>query len=233
MPDCYQANDSVRRISNREYTKREMGLPETGFIFCCFNNNYKILPPTFDGWMRILKAVPGSVLWLLADNRSAENNLLDEAESRGVDGSRLVFASRMAQAEHLARHRLADLFLDTYPCNAHTTASDALWSDLPVLTYMGQSFASRVAASLLNALSMPELVTQSQSEYEAKAIEIAGNPSLLQYLKYKLQTNKLDGNLFKGKQLTLNIEFAYEAMIALYRAGKLPEKIDVANLDLS
>jgi predicted O-linked N-acetylglucosamine transferase (SPINDLY family) len=159
LPDCYQVNDSRREISDRIFTRREFGLPDDRFVFCCFNNSYKIPPDTFDGWMRILKAVPGSVLWLPEDNPAVAKNLRREAVARGVDGDRLVFAMRMSLAEHLARHRLADLFIDTLPCNAHTTASDALWAGLPLLTCMGKSVAGRVAASLLQAVGLPELVT--------------------------------------------------------------------------
>ena len=175
LPHSYQANDSRRKIADRNFTKRELGLPEIGFVFCCFNSNYKILPATFDMWMRILRATQDSVLWLFEDNPTAAKNLRKEAETRGVDSSRLVFAKHMPLDEHLARHRLADLFIDTLPCNAHTTASDALWAGLPLLTCMGNSFASRVAASLLNALDMPELITRTPKDYEARAIELASN----------------------------------------------------------
>ncbi|MBM3423853.1 MAG: tetratricopeptide repeat protein, partial [Chlorobi bacterium] len=158
MPDSYQVNDAHRKISERAFTRRECGLPEQGFVFACFNNNYKITPDVFDVWMRILKRVEGSVLWLFEDNAMVAENLRREAVTRDVSGERLVFAGRMPLTEHLSRHRQADLFLDTLPCNAHTTASDALWAGLPVLTRMGESFAGRVAASLLHAIGLPELV---------------------------------------------------------------------------
>jgi predicted O-linked N-acetylglucosamine transferase (SPINDLY family) len=202
-------------------------LPQNGFIFCCFNNNYKILPATFDGWMRILKAVEGSVLWLFQGNATAASNLRKEAEARGVAGSRLVFAKIMKLDEHLARHRLADLFIDTFPYNAHTTTSDALWAGLPVLTCMGQSFASRVAGSLLTAIDLPELITRSQEEYEARAIELATNPTQLQELKAKLERNRLTTPLFDGKLFAKHIEAAYEAMYARSQAGLLPEHIEI------
>ena len=173
LPCCYQVNDSKRKVSDRVFTRAECGLPESGFIFCCFNNNYKILPETFDCWMSILKAVPDSVLWLLKDNELAQTNLRQHAQERGVSPDRLVFAGRLPVAEHLARHRLADLFLDTWPCNAHTTASDALWMGLPVLTLQGQSFAARVAASLLHYLGLSELITTNSKDYTHKAIELA------------------------------------------------------------
>src|SRR5262249_39110836 len=145
LPDSYQVNDSrLRLISDRPLARADVSLPAAGFVFCCFNNNFKILPDIFDVWMRLLRAVDGSVLWLLADNAAAARNLRREAEARGIDGNRVVFAPRVPSDEHLARHRLADLFVDTLPYNAHTTASDALWAGLPVLTCIGQSFASRV-----------------------------------------------------------------------------------------
>ena len=159
LPDCYQVNDTKRKIAERAPTRQEMGLPEQAFVFCCFNNNWKITPAMFDVWMRLLHQVEGSVLWLLWDNESAERNLRKEAQRRGIDPSRLVFAGRLPPDEHLARHRLADLFLDTLPYNAHTTASDALWAGLPVLTCKGEAFAGRVAASLLHAVGVPELIT--------------------------------------------------------------------------
>ena len=164
LPDSYQPNDSKRAISNRAFTRAELGLPADGFVFCCFNNNYKITPDVFDCWMRILERVPGSVLWLLEDNPTAAANLRREAEQRGVAPERLVFGSRLPLSEHLARHRLADLFLDTLPYNAHTTASDALWTGLPVLTQLGDTFAGRVAASLLTAIGLPELITSTRQD---------------------------------------------------------------------
>jgi predicted O-linked N-acetylglucosamine transferase (SPINDLY family) len=227
LPHSYQANDSKRKISDRQFTRQELGLPENEFTFCCFNNNYKILPATFDGWMRILKAVDGSVLWLLEESPTASANLCKEAEQRGVDSSRLVFAKRMPSDEHLARHRHANLFIDTLPYNAHTTTSDALWAGLPVLTCMGNSFASRVAASLLNAIDLPELITHTHEEYEAKAIELATNPDKLREIKNKLDRNRLTTPLFDTKLFTKHIEAAYEAMYARYRAGLPPDVIEV------
>jgi protein O-GlcNAc transferase len=176
LPDCYQVNDTKREIAERTPTRKECGLPERGFVFCSFNNNYKITAPVFDIWMRLLRKVDGSVLWLLRANAAAEENLRREAAARGVDPMRLVFAEQIVLSEHLARHRLADLFLDTLPYNAHTTASDALWAGLPVLACLGNSFAGRVAASLNHAVGLPELVTQSLDEYEALALQLARNP---------------------------------------------------------
>ena len=185
------------------------------------------MPSTFDGWMRILKAVENSVLWLYEDNPTAAKNIRKEAETRGVEGSRIVFAKRMPLDEHLARHRLADLFIDTLPYNAHTTASDALWGGLPVLTCTGQSFAARVAASLLNTIDLPELITSSQEAYEARAIELAKNPVKLREIKDKLERNRLTSPLFDGKLFAKHIEAAYEAMYAHYQAGLPPETIEI------
>jgi predicted O-linked N-acetylglucosamine transferase (SPINDLY family) len=231
LPHSYQVNDSKRRISDRVFTRRELGLPEQGFVFCCFNNNYKILPATFEGWMRILRAVEGSVLWLLEDNPTAARNLRKEAAARGVDSARLVFARRLALDEHLARHRLADLFLDTLPYNAHTTASDALWAGLPVLTCLGRSFAGRVAASLLKAVGLPELITGTQEQYEAKALELARNPAHLRELKDRLERSRTTSPLFDGRLFARHIEAAYEAMHARCQAGLPPEPIEVQQLD--
>ena len=209
LPNTYQVNDRKRAIADKQFTREELGLPERGFVFCCFNNSYKILPEIFASWMRILKAVEGSVLWLFEDNIWAVENLKKEASNSGVDPSRLVFAKRSPLSDHLARHSQADLFIDTWPYNAHTTASDALWSGLPVLTLMGQSFASRVAASLLNAIGLPELITNSLAEYEALAIELATNPKKLDTLKTTLAKNRLSTPLFDTPLFTKNLEAAY------------------------
>lgn len=230
LPNSYQVNDSKRRISDKQITRAELGLPETGFVFCCFNNNYKITPHTFDGWMRILQQVKGSVLWLFEDNPTAAKNLNKEAEARGVNRERLIFAKRWPLAEHLARHRVADLFLDTLPCNAHTTASDALWAGLPVLTCMGEAFASRVAASLLNAICLPELITQTQAEYEMLAIELAAQPKKIEAIKAKLELNRLAAPLFDSTLFTKHIEDAYTQMYERYHADLLPEHIYVNGL---
>lgn len=230
LPHSYQVNDSKRKISDRVFTKTELGLPQKGFIFCCFNNNYKILPETFDGWMRILKAVEGSVLWLLEENITAATNLREAARTRGVEINRLVFGERIKLDEHLARHRLADLFIDTLPYNAHTTASDALWVGLPVLTCMGRSFASRVAGSLLNALELPELVTYTQEEYETRAIALATNPYMLGEVSSKLERNRLNTPLFNTKLFAKHIEAAYEAMYARDQAGLPPDHIVIKSI---
>jgi tetratricopeptide (TPR) repeat protein len=223
LPDCYQVNDRCRKISDRVFTRIEVGLPEEGFVYCCFNNNYKITPNMFDSWVRILRAVPGSVLWLFEENPTAAENLRNEAEIRGLDANRLVFAQRMELPEHLARHRLADLFLDTLPCNAHTTASDALWAGLPVLTQKGESFAARVAASLLTAINLPELITNTAEEYEALAIRLASHPEQLSAIKAKLQRNRLATPLFDTDRYTMHLEQLYSRMYERYQADLLPE----------
>jgi protein O-GlcNAc transferase len=227
LPNSYQVNDRKRRISDRQFTRAELGLPPAGFVFCCFNNNFKIAPSTFDGWMRILKQVEGSILWLLEDNETAADNLRREAEARGVEPGRLVFARRMPLPEHLARHRSADLFIDTLPYNAHTTASDALWAGLPVLTCVGESFAARVAASLLNAVGLPELVTATQEQYEAMAVALAGNAARLAELKEKLSRNRLTTPLFDTGRFTQHLEDAYTQMHQRYQAGLSPDHIYV------
>jgi protein O-GlcNAc transferase len=228
LPNSYQANDRKRIISNKVFNRSDAGLPSQGFVFCCFNNNYKINPLMFDCWMRLLDQVEGSVLWLLADNASATSNLRRHAVERGANPERLIFASRLPLAEHLARHRLADLFLDTSPFNAHTTASDALWAGLPVLTCVGKTFAGRVASSLLNAIGMPELITGTMENYEQMAIDLATNPEQLALVKRKLTENRLSAALFDTALFTKHIEAAYAAMHERHLAGLPPEHIAVA-----
>jgi predicted O-linked N-acetylglucosamine transferase (SPINDLY family) len=228
LPDTYQVNDDKRRIADKTFTRAECGLPEQGFVFCCFNNNYKILPNVFDGWMKILKRVDGSVFWLLEDNDASMRNLRREAVARNVNADRLVFAKRIPMAEHLARHRVADLFLDTLPYNAHTTASDALWVGLPVLTRIGETFAARVAASLLQAIGIPELITSTQQDYTERAIELATEPDKLVALRQKLQRNRREKPLFNTQLFTRHIESAYQAMYERYRSGLPPDIIEVA-----
>jgi predicted O-linked N-acetylglucosamine transferase (SPINDLY family) len=227
LPNSYQANDDVRKISDRKFSRAELGLPEDAFVFTCFNNNYKITPTTFDSWMRILSLVKGSVLWLLADNPVAKDNLIKEAFARGIDSCRLVFAERLPISEHLARHDLADLFLDTLPYNAHTTCSDALWAGLPVLTLMGHTFPGRVSSSLLSAIGLSELVTHTQGDYEALAIELATNPKKLTDLKLKLANNRLITPLFNTPLFTRNLEAAYIKMHEYCQAGLSPEHISI------
>ncbi|MCK5819114.1 MAG: tetratricopeptide repeat protein [Psychromonas sp.] len=227
LPGSYQVNDSKRKISNKIFLRKDVGLPENSFVFCCFNNSYKILPPSFDGWMRILKAVDHSVLWLLECYPAVAKNLRKEAKVRGVDPCRLIFAKKIQLDDHLARHQLADLFIDTLPCNAHTTASDALWAGLPVLTCIGKSFSSRVAASLLNAMDLSDLITDTQLQYEAKAIELANNPELLTEIKKKLERNRLTSSLFNGQQFARNIEAAFIQMYQRYQSGQVSDHITI------
>ena len=225
LPNCYQVNDARRSISDKRYTRLELGLPETGFVFCCFNNNHKITPATFDSWMRILKQVDSSVLWLFEDNPTAARNLRKEAVKRGILADRLIFAGVMNLPEHLARHRAADLFIDTLPYSAHTTASDALWSGVPLLTLQGDTFAGRVASSLLNAVGLPELITKTREEYEALAIHLAIAPDKLNQIRQKLANNRLTTPLFDTQLSTRHIEAAYTEMYRRYRSNLSPDHI--------
>ena len=228
LPDSYQVNDRQRRIADRTPSRAEMGLPERGFVFCSFNNSYKIRPAVFDVWMRLMRQVEGSVLWLLQDNPAAVANLRRYAEERGVAADRLAFAPRLALDEHLARHRLADLFLDTNPVNAHTTASDALWAGLPLVTLRGETFVSRVAASLLAAVGLPELITDNLADYEALALKLATTPDLLAALRAKLQANRLTAPLFDTDRFRRHLESAYLTMYERHLAGAMPASFDVA-----
>jgi protein O-GlcNAc transferase len=227
LPNCYQANDRSKAIAARTFDRQECGLPAQGVVFCCFNNAYKVTPQIFDCWMRILKHVDGSVLWLLEDTASAVANLRREAVARGVGADRLIFAGRVPLPEHLARHRCADLFLDTLPYNAHTTASDALWAGLPVLTCRGETFAGRVAASLLHNVDLPELITASLEDYAQLAIKLATQPEKRTAIKQKLADNRLTTPLFDTERLTRHIEAAYNAMAERHRAGLAPDHIVV------
>jgi predicted O-linked N-acetylglucosamine transferase (SPINDLY family) len=227
LPNCYQANDRNKEIAGRIPPRTECGLPAEGFVFCCFNNSYKITPEMFDCWMRILNAVAGSVLWLLEDSAIAAANLRNQAAARGVDGSRIVFAPRATLPEHLARHRCADLFLDTLPYNAHTTASDAVWADLPVVTCTGPTFAGRVASSLLHALRLPELVTTTLQDYERLAIRLATQREEHASIRQKLANHRLTTPLFDTGLFTRHIEAAYTAMVARHKAGLAPDHIAV------
>jgi predicted O-linked N-acetylglucosamine transferase (SPINDLY family) len=212
LPDSYQPNDDKREIPPVAPTRSECGLPETGFVFCAFNANYKFSPEVFDIWMRLLHSVPGSVLWLLEANAEAVANLCREARARGIPAERLVFAARTSAEQHLARHVLADLFVDTLPCCAHTTASDALWAGLPVLTCRGSTFAGRVAASLLHALDLPELVSPSLAEYEHTALRLAQNRDELAALKAKLAEKRNTAPLFDTTATCRALEELYLQM---------------------
>ena len=227
LPHTYQANDSKREISERVFSRREAGLPEQDFVFCCFNNNYKITPEIFSVWMRILTQVPDSVLWLLQDNVDAAANLRREATTRGVNPERLIFAPRITPAEHLARQRLADLFLDTSPYSAHTTCSDALFVGLPVVSVYGPTFPAHVAVSLLNAVGMGELATKSLGDYEQRALFLAQNRGELQRIKAKLMQNRGSFPLFDTARFTRNLEQAYREMLALHHRGMPPRSFAV------
>ncbi|OWS72658.1 hypothetical protein CBI30_02605 [Polynucleobacter aenigmaticus] len=202
----FQANDSRRQISSRVFSRSDLGLPDEGFVYCCFNNNYKITPTIFDSWAKILLSVEGSVLLLYADNEEVKINLSREIEVRGVSGDRLIFAGRLSREEYLARYRAANLFLDTSPYNSGTTASDALWAGLPVLTFTGKSFSSRMGASILHAIGMPELVADSQKAYELLAIDLGNNPKKFEIIKAKLIKNRLATPLFDTQLFTRNLE---------------------------
>jgi predicted O-linked N-acetylglucosamine transferase (SPINDLY family) len=227
LPHCYQVNDSTKKISDNIFTREELELPKDGFIFCCFNNNYKITPNVFDSWMKILKNVKDSIFWLFETNPIVIKNLQQEAKKRGVKSDRLIFAKRMTLDKHLARLKVADLFLDTLPYTAHTTSSDALWSGLPIIVHIGQSFQSRVSASLLTAIELPELITHSEKEYEDLAIKLATNPGQFVKIKNKLKKNRLKTPLFDAKLFTKNIESAYTIMHEKYLKNLPLENIEI------
>jgi predicted O-linked N-acetylglucosamine transferase (SPINDLY family) len=222
LPGSYQVNDRRREVASARTSRQDHGLPADGLVFCSFNNSYKISPAFFDIWMRLLQQVPGSVLWLLEVNELVRGNLRSEAAKRDVDAGRLIFAPVVASAEHLARHAHADLFLDTLPCNAHTTASDALWAGLPVLTCSGDTFAGRVAGSLLTAIGMPELIAGSLAEYEQTALALARDPQRLIALRQKLEKNHDTGSLFDLPKCTANLEAAYARMWQTWRSRQKP-----------
>jgi protein O-GlcNAc transferase len=233
LPDTYQANDSRRRIAERTPTRVEMGLPETGFVFATFNSSYKYTPSKFDIWMRLLRAVDGSVLWILETNDAAPRNLKREAEARGVAAERLIFARHVKLEDHLARQGLADLFLDTLPYNGHTTASDALWAGLPVLTCAGSAFAGRVAASLLNAIGLPELVTHNLADYEALALHLARDKAALAAIKAKLHANRLTMPLFDTDRFRRHLEAAFTTMWERHNRGEPPDSFAVPPIGLT
>jgi predicted O-linked N-acetylglucosamine transferase (SPINDLY family) len=228
LPNCFQINDRQRVIPDTKFERKKFGLPNHGFVFCSFNNSYKITPEVFASWCRILQRVEGSVLWLYEANKGIVENLQVEAVSRGLNPKRLVFSGTLPVPEYLARYRLADLFLDTFPYNAGTTASDALWAGLPVLTRSGKSFASRMAGSILKAIDASELITQTVSEYENLAVELALNRQKLALIKEKVAVNRTSTPLFNSPQTTKNIEKAYHLMHERYLAGLNPAAINIA-----
>ncbi len=227
LPDCYLATDSKREISHRSFSRSEAGLPETGFVFCCFNSPHKLNPAIFDVWMRILKQVEGSVLWLLHGGDIVTDNLRREAQCRGISPERIAFARFMAPADHLARHRLADLFLDTLPYNAHTTAADALWAGVPVLTLVGETFAGRVSSSLLKSVGLPELITSSEETYETLAVQIGKDRQKLLALKQRLRENAPTAPLFDTERFCRRFEALLATMHARLQQDLPPDHIQV------
>ncbi|MCB2106863.1 MAG: tetratricopeptide repeat protein [Rhodobacteraceae bacterium] len=228
LPDTYQVNDGQRIRPQKTTTRANHGLPQEGFVFCCFNNCSKITPPIFDIWMELLQTVDQSVLWLLEDTETAKSNLRNEATARGVESRRLIFAPKVPQAEHLERHHHADLFLDTLPCNAHTTASDALWMGLPLITCSGAGFASRVAGSLLHALGVPELSVPSMRDYRRLAVNLASTPNAMHAVRSQIEQSRMFAPLFDTDRFRRNIELAYERMYDLHVRGLPPNDFDIA-----
>jgi len=227
LPHAYQANDDKRVIAPLTLRRADFGLPDDTFVFCCFNNSYKITPAEFDIWMPLLAKTPGSVLWLLAADERTQTNLRTHAARRGVDPSRLVFAAPLPLAEHLARHALADLFLDTFNYNAHTTASDALWAGLPLVTMAGRGFAARVAASLLTTVGLPELIAEDKAAYAQLAFELATDKSRLDSIRRTLKANRV-GPPFDTKRFTRQLESGYRQAYDAWRSGAKVDTIDVS-----
>jgi predicted O-linked N-acetylglucosamine transferase (SPINDLY family) len=231
LPDSYQPNDSTKAISGRIFTREELGLPAKGVVFCCFNRGFKLMPETFDDWMHILKSVEGSVLWLSEGDQTAAANLRLEAGLRDVGPERLIFATSVpSMADHLARHRVADLFIDSLPFNAHTTASDALWAGLPVLTCAGQALPGRVAASLLTAIGLPELITTTREDFRQLAVRLALNPPELKQIRDKLARNRLTAPLFDTARHTRHLESAFTAIYERRLAQLPPAHVSVGAL---
>jgi len=228
LPDTFQVNDNRKQIAETARSRAEFGLPETGFVFCCFNNSYKITPFQFDLWMRLLQEIKGSVLWFSESDPAASASLRREATRRSVDASRLIFTERMPLADYLASYRQADLFLDTFGYNAGTTASDALWAGLPVLTCLGETFAQRMAGSLLHAVGLPELVTGSPDQYEALALALATDQARLATLRERLTSNRTTHPLFDTRRFTRHLEQAYLAMQQRVDAGLPPDHLVIA-----
>ena len=213
MPDCYQCNDNLRAVSKKIFKKSDLGLNDDNFIFACFNANNKITSEEFDIWMNLLKRIDNSNLWLYKSNDYSANNLKKESEKRGVESSRIIFADRVSNDLHLSRIKCADLFLDTFNYNAHTTASDALWANIPIITRQGKSISARVCSSLLKSLELDELIVKNNAEYQEKALFIAKNKNYLKELKYRLNQNKLKSPLFDSEKFTRNLEKLYLKLI--------------------
>lgn len=227
LPHCYQPNDNTREISGSRSSRVDFGLPDDAFVLCCFNANYKIGPREFDIWMRVMRGIDDGVLWLLKSNAWADRNLRCEAATRGVDPSRIVFADKLPPADHLARHKHADLFIDTFNYNAHTTASDALWAGLPVVTKQGEQFAARVAASLLNAVGLPELITATEQHYEDLILDLASDRARLQRIHEKLVSNRRTQPLFDTRRYTRNFEAGLQSAYDRHFRGQEPADIRV------
>jgi len=223
LPHTYQPNELLKKIPEKFFDRHELGLPEKGFIFCCFNAHQKITPAVFKIWMKLLKNNNDSVLWLLEDNEISSKNLKLQASLEDINPNKIIFAKRLSREEHLARHKVADLFLDTFPYTAHTTGSDSLQSGVPILTCLGETFASRVSASLLNAIGLEELIVSNHKDYEETAIKIMNNPAYLVEIKLKLKKNKLEKPLFNSKLFTKNLEKAYSKIYEKYINN---EKVD-------
>jgi predicted O-linked N-acetylglucosamine transferase (SPINDLY family) len=231
MPDCFQGNDDKRPIDDCLPTRAAECLPDESFVFCSFNSSYKISPAIFDIWMRLLRRVPESVLWLVGETAEVRNNLRREAQARGVDQRRLVFAQLRPYSKHLSRLRLADLFLDTLPFNAGATASDALWAGLPLLTCAGDAYAGRMAGSLLTAAGLPELITYDLDRYESRALQLVSHRSELAALRDRLVRNRRHCALFDTKRFRLHLESAYVQMWERHQRGEAPSVLRVHGID--
>jgi len=205
MPDIYQVSDRMRAEAHAP-TRASCGLPENAVVLCSFNNSYKYTPEVFAVWMRILQRVPAAVLWLVSDNASVQDNLREQARQQGIDPGRLLFAERVAPENYLARFRVVDLFLDTFPFNAGTTANDALWMGCPLLTLTGRSFASRMAGALLTAADLPELITYDLASYEAQAVALASDPARCRALRARLAEVRANGRLFDTPRFVRELE---------------------------
>ena len=231
LPDTFQANDAKRPVPVHTPGRAEIGLPERGFVFCSFNSPAKVMPALFDIWLRLLRQVENSVLWILADSAASERNLRREAQARGIAPDRLIFAARVKYGDYLARYRLADLFLDTLPFNGGTTVSDALWAGLPVVTCSGEAFAARMAGSLLNAIGLPELITQTLSDYEGLALKLATDAGMLAAIRAKLSRNRATYPLFDTDRFRRHIEAAFTTMHERHRRGEPPADISVSCIE--
>jgi protein O-GlcNAc transferase len=227
LPHCYQVNDYKQSISRKEWKKTDVGLPEGSFVFCSFNQAYKLDPLMFNSWMKILQQVSDGVLWLQGGNEATEGNLRRQAEERGLEADKLIFAKHLPKDEHLARLKLADLALDTRIVNGHTTTSDALWAGVPVISIQGTNFASRVSSSILRAIGLPELITSNLEEYEHLAVSLASDPGQLQAIREKIAKNRSVEPLFDTPRFVRNLEKAYKEMWEIFLAGEQPRQIEV------